>query len=68
MRHAGLIGQFRPKTSHRHRRLRRDLLWHARCFVPGMPVNALIQLNQRLYWNKKMRIALLALATYLALC
>ncbi len=33
-----------------------------------MTVHALLQLNQSLSWNKKMRIALLALATFLAMC
>jgi len=40
-----------------------------RLLIPGhMPVHALIQLNRRILWNKKMRIALLALATFLAMC
>lgn len=34
----------------------------------SMPVTALIHLNQRLFWDKKMKIALLALATFFAMC
>ena len=33
-----------------------------------MPTAALIQLNSRLVWDKKMKIALLALMTFLAMC
>jgi hypothetical protein len=33
-----------------------------------MPIHALIQMNHRLFWSKKTRIALLALATFIAMC
>jgi len=59
-----------PTKNHRLEWGRRDTSALAcRLFYPGhMPIHALIQLNHRLFWSKKMRIALLALVTFLAMC
>jgi hypothetical protein len=63
------IRDFQPENRGLERATRDTSAPACRLFCPGhMPIHALIQLNHRLFWSKKMRIALLALVTFLAMC
>jgi hypothetical protein len=42
--------------------------WHAPCCIVGRSPAMIQLLSQGIFWRTKVRIAILALATYLAMC
>ena len=41
---------------------------HGNCYFPAEGVPSMAYLASRLFWDKKVKIALLALATFVAMC
>jgi hypothetical protein len=42
--------------------------WHRGCYIPGPGDSSMHHLQNKLFWDKKVKIALLALATFIAMC
>lgn len=43
-------------------------VWHPACYPLGQGVHPMVQLANPLFWNMKIKIAILTLATFAALC
>lgn len=45
-----------------------QLAWHVGCSPMGKEIEVMATLTSRLFWDKKIRIAILTFATFLAMC
>ena len=69
---SGISGPLTPSRDPAEWRIRSAFagvasLWHTRC-ITRVRSSSMQQLSTRLFWDKKVKIALLALATFIAMC